>query len=363
MFRLRPSRGFVLAVVAVAVPTAWLAAGPASMHVFTNGAVASADDVNENFSALTTALQGFDGATKPCPGGGTQTFSGSTWTWSACPANWDCTTAPTHAGCVSGSTYTSCLALDNDPTFVGGDGRYWIDPDGSGTDAPVESYCLFSKGGGGWTLVLNVDTGDGNNLQYGNTAFWASTAAGQGSVAAALTSDYKNLNAYKSLSASRILIMAHEEGAMRAWRAWVVANPNTPGTFWAASSNTILTTSSFATENDQTLDPFEAIVRPPGQLVVNRQYGTTTSLDRARIANNQSASYTTATTNNGDNVLDGIGHDMDINNGAPGSWWDAGYGWDNASYTKARMGTDEPPDPWATTNSRNLHYDYAVFVR
>ena len=36
-------------------------------------------------------------------------------------------------------------------------------------------YCENELSGGGWTLALNIDTSDGNVVDYQNTEFWEST--------------------------------------------------------------------------------------------------------------------------------------------------------------------------------------------
>lgn len=52
------------------------------------------------------------------------------------------------------------------------DGVYWLDPDSFGGDDPFQHYCDNTHHGGGWTLVLNLNTGDTATRGYTDTAFW-----------------------------------------------------------------------------------------------------------------------------------------------------------------------------------------------
>ncbi len=66
---------------------------------------------------------------------------------------------------------TSCAALlANNPGLESG--IYEIDPDGSGAVAPSEVYCDMTNGGGGWTLLVRLNTNDATSRVYGDNAFW-----------------------------------------------------------------------------------------------------------------------------------------------------------------------------------------------
>jgi hypothetical protein len=209
--------------------------------------------------------------------------------------------------------------------------------------------------------VWNVDTGDANYVPFDNTNFWTSTGPSQGTNAGHYTADYKSAVVHADLVGSQLLILAHNEGTQLAWRAWTLATARTPAELTAVATNSTVTGTILGSSNTANLDVYEAVVRPGGQIRANWRYGYTTSYDEARFVNDAAPALSSA--NNGDDTVAGIGTWMNVNSGM-GSRWDAGYGWDGAGYQKALMGSDEVAgDSWPTTNSRGLHYDYAIFVR
>ncbi len=320
-------------------------------------------------SDLAVDLSDFDGITRACPSGfGEQTYDGSAGSWSACATSWNCVDTPTHAGCDAGGsdgTYSSCQDIVDDSTFNGSgaahDLTYWIDPDGGGGLAPIRAYCDMTTQGGGWTQVMNIDTSDGNYVHFNQTAFWTEAGSSQGNVNNNMSADYKAAEVFANVQGTSIMIRVHEEGVMLAYRAWNMPARSMNQVFGLGGS-TIFTTGSFASSNASSLDQYEGVVRPTGELYANRTYGYSTSTDESRIVNVNSPGLASA--NNGDDSITGIGLWMNVSNGTRGSRWDAGYGWDGGGYTKALMGSDEEqPDPWGTSNSRGLNYDYAIFVR
>ncbi len=95
----------------------------------------------------------------------------------ACVRDTDCRSLACEArSCVA---LASCREIHLRAAQRASDGRYPIDPDGAGGHEPVETRCLMSFAGGGWTLVQRTvwSPGETAPLRTGYSAFW-STAVG-----------------------------------------------------------------------------------------------------------------------------------------------------------------------------------------
>jgi hypothetical protein len=91
-----------------------------------------------------------------------------------------------------------------------GDGVYAIDPDGAGPGDPFSAYCDMSFDGGGWTLLFNLDSGDGANHHWEDTTWWLG-AGTEGSPG--LSSGHKS-PAFSTLTGwDEVLIRVHNGGA------------------------------------------------------------------------------------------------------------------------------------------------------
>ncbi|MBI5608684.1 MAG: hypothetical protein HY902_07365 [Deltaproteobacteria bacterium] len=70
----------------------------------------------------------------------------------------------------------SCQAiLSADP--LSKDGIYTIDPDGTGPQAALDVYCDMTPNGGGWTMLVRLNTNDATKRSSTDNGFWDSASA------------------------------------------------------------------------------------------------------------------------------------------------------------------------------------------
>ena len=75
-------------------------------------------------------------------------------------------------GDVCGAPPASCLeVLVENPSASSG--VYWIDPDGDGPASIMQVQCDMTSDGGGWSLLVRLDTNDGDRRDY-DSSFWNS---------------------------------------------------------------------------------------------------------------------------------------------------------------------------------------------
>ncbi|MEC9073264.1 MAG: fibrinogen-like YCDxxxxGGGW domain-containing protein, partial [Myxococcota bacterium] len=126
------------------------------------------------------------------------------------------------AVCVGGA----CRVLGQDPDYPvlsckhaleswvsQGSGAYWVDWDGDGAEPATEVYCDMDQSGGGWALLLNLDSGDGDRKDYTRTDFWAEPGV-LGATAAPFASDYKGESFSAMTGHSEVLLVAHNQGTL-----------------------------------------------------------------------------------------------------------------------------------------------------
>ncbi|HRI11005.1 MAG TPA: fibrinogen-like YCDxxxxGGGW domain-containing protein, partial [Nannocystaceae bacterium] len=111
----------------------------------------------------------------------------------------------------------SCAALKTaDPNAVSG--VYTIDPDGMGGEAAYGVYCDMTTDGGGWTLVLNLDTSDGHVMWWGH-ALWTDSNT-YGSAETAMTEDHVSAGWHNLGGGKEVLVLVHQEGATKGWKSF-----------------------------------------------------------------------------------------------------------------------------------------------
>jgi cysteine-rich repeat protein len=71
----------------------------------------------------------------------------------------------------------SCKAILDAKASLG-DGSYWLDPDGPGPNAAVQTWCDMTRDGGGWTLVGLVHRANSYNVSEPKAWFTAGNNAG-----------------------------------------------------------------------------------------------------------------------------------------------------------------------------------------
>ena len=116
----------------------------------------------------------------------------------------------------------------------GGSGVYEIDPDDGGPIQPYNVYCEMAQDGGGWTLVLNLNTANGQ-ISSLNQPVWTSNGEVE-SFAQRWQKDYKSLAA-EHLQGTELLVVVRnandpENAAPVGWRSWSLAGAQTFNSFF-----------------------------------------------------------------------------------------------------------------------------------
>lgn len=229
--------------------------------------------------------------------------------------------------------------------------------------APVQAYCDMTVDGGGWSLLMNIDTQDGHPCDYwADDDFWTSSAS-YGNIVDALTKDYKNAS-WSTITGSEIMIAVHDEGSLIAWRKWPLIAERSLYSMFQVADNSILVGNSTGENNTAALNASEPVVRYAGTFKCNAYWGNSSSQDRARIK------YSSAATN--DDYVGGIGHDWNCQSTkASKTIWtygaaDAYLGYTHYTSPANRIiGSDYwyPSNRYSCDNPSGVNYDYAIYLR
>jgi hypothetical protein len=119
---------FFVAGLLAGVPVTLAASQVGALNVFSNGTVADADPINQNFDDLKVAINDIENRVRSL-----EAFN------------------PTSLNSIddAGASCAAILAAGD----AAGNGAYWLDVDGDGGVAPFLAHCDMVTDGGGWTLV------------------------------------------------------------------------------------------------------------------------------------------------------------------------------------------------------------------
>jgi hypothetical protein len=157
----------------------------------------------------------------------------------------------------------------------------WVPPSDLSNMRNPNALALPPKGAQPWRLALNIDTNDGNAVNYANEAFWESgteLGGASGNEDDAFTQDYKNLEVFNDGQVTEILVVVHDEGEMLGWRRWRATGDHsslhdyfTAGNTCKESSPSLANSVHLAAE---TIDAETGQLDPHEPLVVNTAGGS-----------------------------------------------------------------------------------------
>ena len=232
-------------------------------------------------------------------------------------------------------------------------GVYTIDPDGDAGEPPFDAYCDMTTDGGGWTLVLNLDTSDGHVMWWGNSKWTDGTS--HGTAATARTADHVSVGWKNYAGAKEILLMIHNEGKTIGWRSFNKMTQEPMLTHVNGGDNVLI--GSDKSNNIAGVWAGERLVRISTDLYANRcvttggscTSGASGSPDGDRIGSIQASPS--------DNVGGGLGNWHDMNYCCNGNY--AGKACNGAGAFRT---ASEAQSGWAPCYGGNGHFGTDTFA-
>jgi hypothetical protein len=224
----------------------------------------------------------------------------------ACVAGSDCGSGFCNAGQCKIAAKCAEIKVANP---AAASGVYTIDPDGDAGEPPFAARCEMTTDGGGWTLVLNLDTSDGHVMWWANAAW--TDGSSFGTAPTALTADHISVGWKNYSDAKDVLLVVHTEGTTVGWKSFTKTVPGAMRSHVMAGDNV-----QFGAEKNADLAAIwagERLVRLSTKLFANRcvQTGGQCTTGAAGSPDGDRIGSVEATP--ADNVGGGLGNWHDMN--------------------------------------------------
>lgn len=235
----------------------------------------------------------------------------------------------------------SCADYKDSSDWTAETGAYWM----AGGGQPYKLFCEMDSGGGGWTLVANLNPSDGHTHGYSH-GDWDNLNPWEAQFSDALRQDYKSVIAYE-MAANEVMVVNHIEGVVNAFKTWPLADEST--TFLAEM---VARTTTGPEAQFEGTAPGCPIMSLSGALQFS---ATANSNDGARVG------IAGAQFDSQGNEVKGLGISIGISN--------AQYEADSLGLNPDRnggnpyMGTDGGSSLTGGTNPNQPVYHYAIYVR